>query len=297
MNFFKFKMSTVIAVPISANEQTRQYTVSREYMARRKEQQNHIQNKLNMLIVVAGALFCALLWLPKASAEIVTLNGVITDGEFLSPSFVADPNAPGGGSIQLVDQLGLTDSPFTLIFEVNSDILDDPLSEGFSFLIEDPAGNVTGSNLSISGTLGDPGMDGFVFESILRSAGQRIAFENGSLAIDVFVEGSNEGARFLGASFTNLLSLMTATVPDSVQNVGDLVEFLQTTQAFTSGTFPVDFFVGVGDGSQMMAASDISFDVSAQAEVPSVPLPGAIWLFISGLIGLRMMKRKVISTS
>lgn len=232
---------------------------------------------------------------PRVYAETVILDGIVTDGEFLSPRFVPNPTLPGGGSTMNVDQLGLTNTPLTIALEFAHGVLGDDLMDGYSFLILDTTtGQTTGSNLSFTGSLGDPSMGGFIFESTVSGASSRALVENGVLSVVLPITGgSNSSGNFLAASPSGLLTLMSAPLPASVQTVGDLAAFLQTTNTFTSGTLPVEFFASNGVGETMLVTTDIDFVVSAEGELPAVPLPGAIWMFGAGLVAMaRWMLRR-----
>lgn len=251
--------------------------------------------KMYWLVAVLAAGFLGLVsFAPRAAADAVLLDGLITEGEFLSPQFVANPALPGGGSLMNVDQLRLTGTGLEIALHFSDSILNDTLLNGYSFLILDANGATTGSNLSLAGTLGDPSLNGFVFRNQLRSTGDIAEFVNGVFNLSLFVTGSNNGVPFLGASPSGLLTLMSAPVPASVRTVGDLVDFLRTTSLFTSGTFPAEFFIGSAGGGMMLVNTDIAFSLSGSADsVPTpVPLPGAVWLFISGLIGLGAVGRR-----
>ncbi|MEO1425404.1 MAG: hypothetical protein AAFU58_01285 [Pseudomonadota bacterium] len=231
----------------------------------------------------------------KVRAETVLLDGIVTDGSFLSSRFVADPSQPGGGSIMSVDQLGLTDTPLTIALEFAPGVLGDPIMDGYSFLILDPnSGLATGSNLSISGTLGDPSMGGFVFETAISGASSRALIDNGVLSVVLpIISGPSSAGNSLAGSASGLLTLMSAPLPMSVQTVGDLVTFLRTTGLATSGTLPVEFFASNGPGEQTFVTTDIDFVVNADGEIPAVPLPAAAWIFVAGLAAMaRSMRRK-----
>jgi len=227
----------------------------------------------------------------KAHAGIITLDGLITDGEFLSNQFVPDPSASGGGSFQQIDVLGLTNSNFQLVIDFNDEILNDTLTDGLSFIERDAMGAIIQSNILVSGILGDISLDGFSFANSLRVTGDRAVFEGGVFSLELFLSGSNTAARFLGTSPLGVLRLTSAPVPSSIQSVGALVEFLNATTSFSSGTFPVEFFVSSA-GGQKLVNTDIAFDVSANSVVPEVPLPAGIWLFLSGLVGFGLAKRR-----
>ena len=238
------------------------------------------------VIIVAVAAFSALFLVPRASAESVLLDGIITDGEFFSPRFVPDASMPGGGSVQNVDQLGLTGASIQIALNFSTQTLSNTLMDGYSFIILDDNGVATGSNLSVTGSLGTPGVNSLTFQSMVRSMGNIAEFVDRRLNISLFVTGDNAGTPRFAASPTSPLTIQSAQVPASVVTVGDLVDFLRTTSEFSSGTFPIEFFVSNGQGQQMLVTADIPFQISATADLMPVPLPAAAWLFLTGLGGL-----------
>lgn len=243
-------------------------------------------------VLLAGFLLFAAFFVPKANAETVLLDGIITDGEFLSPQFIPNPNLPGGGSIMNVDQLGLTGTNIAIALEFSQAVLGDSIMDGYSFLSLDGSGQVIGSNVSLTGTLGDPSLGGLTFASEILNAGERVAIENGVFRLDVFATGRSDGPRSLAIAPGQLLSLMSAPLPMSVQTVADLVEFLNMTETFTSGSLPVEFFTSNGTGETTLVSTDITFEVNASDELPSVPLPAAAWIFLTGLGGLGAWTRR-----
>ena len=232
-------------------------------------QHDYLRSTIQFIVLglIGLMAFCVA---PRTSAETVILDGIITDGEFLSPRFVPDPTLPGGGSIMNVDQLGLTNTPLTVALEFSHGILGDSLMDGYSFLIFDSTSNqVTGSNLSVMGTLGDPSLNGFIFQNTTAGASSRALVENGVLSVVLPIIGENSSAASnLGPSASGLLTLMSAPLPASIQTVGDLASFLQTTGAFTTGTLPVEFFTSNGTGETTLVSADIEFAVSHPAYQP-----------------------------
>ena len=238
----------------------------------------------------------------KVSASEVLLSGILTDGSFLSPAFITDNSLLGGGSFQNVDQLGLSGVGFSVVLRFQDSFLDQPLTNGLSFLVTDPSGLVVGSNLSVLGTLGDPSLGGFVFEDRLRSTEDIATFMDGVLSLELGVVGNNNnaGGAFLGVSPFGAFSLVTPQIPQTVSTVAQLAEFLQMTEQLTSGTLPVEFFVSSGPGDSMLVSADIPFEISGSTGGDvldaEVPLPGAIWLFLTGVFGggafLSRKKRK-----
>ncbi len=259
------------------------------------EQRSH-QHRLGWISGFLGLVMLGLVILvPRASADAVLLDGIITDGEFLAPQFISNPNEPGGGSIMNVDQLRLTGTTIEIGLEFSGSTLTDTLLDGYSFLIFDANGNTTDSNLSLTGTLGDPTLGGFTFQNTLRSAGQIAEISGGALNLALFVSGTNNAAPRLSASPAGLLTLTSPQLPANVTTVGDLVSFLQTTSDFTNGTFPIEFFTTSGSGDTMLASANIPFEINVstteEEPLPAVPLPAAVWMFLSGLAALGAMKR------
>ena len=234
----------------------------------------------------------------KVDASEVLLSGIVTDGTFLSPAFISDSSLPGGGSLQNVDQLGLTGVGFSVLLGFQDSFLDQPLTNELSFLVTDPSGLVVDSNISVLGTLGDPSLGGFVFEDRLRSTEDIATFMDGVLSLELGVVGNNNnaGGAFLGVSPFGAFSLVTPQIPQTVTTVAQLVDFLQMTEQLTSGTLPVEFFVGTGAGDSMLVSADIPFEISASAGDDvlntEIPLPGAIWLFLTGVFGGAFLGRK-----
>lgn len=234
----------------------------------------------------------------KVDASEVLLSGIVTDGTFLSPAFISDSSLPGGGSLQNVDQLGLTGVGFSVLLGFQDSFLDQPLTNELSFLVTDPSGLVVDSNISVLGTLGDPSLGGFVFEDRLRSTEDIATFMDGVLSLELGVVGNNNnaGGAFLGVSPFGAFSLVTPQIPQTVTTVAQLVDFLQMTEQLTSGTLPVEFFVGTGAGDSMLVSADIPFEISGSAGDDvlntEIPLPGAIWLFLTGIFGGAFLGRK-----
>jgi len=282
------------AVPVGGSRRARIAARAAQNSARNAAQARATFRKLVIAAMAALAATVALSLAQEARADTVLLDGLVTDGTFLSSRFVANPSQPGGGSIMSVDQLGLTDTPLTIALEFAHGVLGDPIMDGYSFLILDPNTNLpTGSNLSISGTLGDPSMGGFIFETATGGASSRALIDNGVLSVVLpIVSGPSSAANSLAGSASGLLTLMSAPLPMSVQTVGDLVSFLRTTGLATSGTLPVEFFVSNGPGEQMFVTTDIDFAVNAAGEIPPVPLPAAVWVFLAGLSALAQSMRR-----
>ena len=221
-----------------------------------------------------------------ARAELVHLHGSITDGAFITPTFVPDPSNPSGGTIENRDQLGLTGAKFAVRLEFAHSILGRRITDGFSFVSRDGDGNIIGSRLDVSASLTLGGGSTVTFRSFLENAAERLIIENGFLKIDALISGATFSPRFIGATPDDFLRIMSPRIPDSVETVGDLANFLNTTQLFTTGSLPVEFFIESPTGGQQLVSSTLEFEIGSWKNPPQeIPVPGAVWLFLTALMG------------
>jgi hypothetical protein len=101
----------------------------------------------------------------------------------------------------------------------------------------------------------------------------------------VGLTSGDAGNTFFAAIGTSLGGLFTSPAVNGVAN-GTPIDFFQTTQVSTTPStivHPVKYTSGgLDDTFTLSAAGDLQFNVPGSA----VPLPAAVWLFGSGLLGL-----------
>ncbi len=225
----------------------------------------------------------------RANAAEVYLSGMITEGSFFFPAQVTNPD--GSTSIQNIDQLGQTGAPLSLLIEFDHAILASPLEDGKSFLKVSNRGYTETSAVTVSGTFGDLAFDGFSFETQLRRTGDVATFMDRILTLELALIGDNGAGpgTFLGASQPfGEFRLMSPPVPEAVETVGQLVDFLNMTSLISTGTIPVEFFLSTPIGTTNLVSADLPFELrphGGEIVVAEVPLPAAGILFVFGVLG------------
>ncbi len=231
--------------------------------------------------------------IPSARAEFVRLDGIITEGELLVPTFVPMQGVPGGGQIMPLDQLGLTGAPIVIGLDFADAVLGDPFLDGYSFRVLDDNGAVSRSNLSVSGSFGLTSGRELNFESALTGVLEEAVIRDNRLQISAALSSMSVASNFTETDPLRLFQLMTPQLPETISTIGELVMYLQGTSAVSSGTLPLQFFVSDGNGSQRLVGSEVTFEVTAfDGELPPIPVPPAIVLFATGAFGLARFARR-----
>lgn len=230
---------------------------------------------------------------PSAHAEFVRLDGIITEGELLVPTFVPMQGVPGGGQIMPVDQLGLTGAPIVIGLDFADAVLGDPFLDGYSFRVLDDNGAVSRSNLSLSGSFGLTSGRELNFESALTGVLEEAVIRDNRLQITAALSSTSVGTRFTETDPLGLFQLITPQLPGTISTIGDLVMFLQGTSEVSSGTLPLQFFATDGNGGQRLVGTEVTFEVAAlDGELPPIPVPPAFILFATGAFGLARFARR-----
>ena len=239
--------------------------------------------------LVASFIFSGISLNNAAIAAEVTLGGLITDGSFIAPAIVTNPD--GSTTIEDIDQLRQTGTPLNIVLAFNENILGDDLFDGQSFMTFNASDSSQTGDVSVSGTFGDLAFNGFEFETQLQSSTNSVTFMDNILSFQLSLIGDNndQPGPFLGiAQPFGVFTLSSPPVPQGVTTVGQLAEFLNMTTLLSSGTIPVEFFISTPSGATPLINASLPFEVSGTASSgidATVPVPAAGVLFLSALFG------------
>lgn len=236
------------------------------------------------------------------ATDLIDLTSIYKDVSLTKSTILVTPTPGTNGwasvsnfdGYQTVDQLNLgTISNFASVFPSGS------ISSATNYMVL--AGNTSGQQALVSGSLNNTNPDAISAiekydSSIVAESSNWTSASTGSPLVDTTGKASYSALSGIGPLSGGTLSLSGANFAVNVGTAAGFYSYVANAAAGTNSVTPYTYTNGQGNTLQgfwlLSSTGDLTWNLIAATATTMTPLPPAVWLFASGLIGLGLIGRR-----